>query len=430
MIRYSLSLLLAGFLLFFHEEAKAQSYTSFFTGDTTNSSASPFGGICLMGGATESDDAMRWFLQQANGGDVLVLRTSGSDGYNTYLYSDLGVTVNSVETIVCNDPTCADESYVQQKVAQAEAIWFAGGDQWTYVNYWRGTAIDSLINDGLSNHHLVIGGTSAGMAIQGGAYFSAQNGTVTTATALADPFATVMTVDTAAFIHNDFLENIITDTHYDNPDRKGRHIAFLARLMNSGWMPAGIACDEYTAVCIDINGIARVFGDYPDYDDNAYFIRPNCALTDMQPEQCTSGQPLVWNRNGQALLVYQVKGTTSGANSFDLNDWITGNGGSWWFWSVVNGQVIESSAGAPDCGIANLHESTVNMQVYPNPASDKVYLPLESESVFEGIYTLSGTKLPAERQDKYLDIRQLPAGIYEIRIRTNDLLQYQRLIKQ
>ena len=53
-----------------------------------------------MGGATEDDNAMIWFLERSNGGDILVLRTSGSDGYNNYLFSELGVNVNSVETIV------------------------------------------------------------------------------------------------------------------------------------------------------------------------------------------------------------------------------------------------------------------------------------------------------------------------------------------
>ena len=53
-----------------------------------------------MGGAREDDNAMRWFLKQADGGDILVLRTSGSNGYNDYLYSELQVNVNSVESIV------------------------------------------------------------------------------------------------------------------------------------------------------------------------------------------------------------------------------------------------------------------------------------------------------------------------------------------
>lgn len=423
-------LLFYGFILLSGLVAEAQSYTSYFTGDTTNSSASPYGGICLMGGATENDEAMRWFLQRANGGDILILRTSGSDGYNTYLYSDLGIAVNSVETIVCNDPSCANEPYVQQKVAQAEAIWFAGGDQWTYIDYWRGTAIDSLINENLVNHHLVIGGTSAGMAIQGQASFSAQNGTVTSATALANPYASTVTVDTTAFIRNHFLEQVITDTHYDNPDRKGRHVTFLARLITMDWMPKGIGCDEYTAVCIDTTGIARVFGDYPNYDDNAYFIRPNCALADMLPEQCAAAQPLIWNLNGEALLVYQVKGTMNGANTFDLNDWITGNGGNWLYWSVVNEQVIETNASVPDCGIAGLNEAIENLLLYPNPATEYVCLPLESGECFEGIYTLSGTKLSVDIQDKHMDVRSLPAGMYEIRLQTNGMIQHRRIIKQ
>lgn len=42
-----------------------------------------------MGGATEHDKAMRWFLREANEGDIVVLRASGIDGYNDYFYSEL-----------------------------------------------------------------------------------------------------------------------------------------------------------------------------------------------------------------------------------------------------------------------------------------------------------------------------------------------------
>lgn len=38
----------------------------------------------LAGGGTDNDDAMRWMLTRAKGGDVLVLRASGSNGYNNY----------------------------------------------------------------------------------------------------------------------------------------------------------------------------------------------------------------------------------------------------------------------------------------------------------------------------------------------------------
>ena len=41
--------------------------TSYFTGNTNDTITLPLGGICLMGGATEDDNAMKWFLEQANG---------------------------------------------------------------------------------------------------------------------------------------------------------------------------------------------------------------------------------------------------------------------------------------------------------------------------------------------------------------------------
>lgn len=328
----------------------SQNFTTYFTGNNINLATNPDGGICLMGGATENDEAMKWFLNRCNGGDVLVLRASGSDGYNDYMYSELGVTINSVETIVCHNASAAQESYIHQKIQQAEAIWFAGGDQWNYISYWRDTPVETLINEAITNRNIVIGGTSAGMAIMGGYYFSAQNGTVTSATALNNPYDTRVTVDNSPFLNTPFLQDVITDTHYDNPDRKGRHITFLARIFQDWGIGAkGIACDEYTAVCIDGNGMARVFGEYPEYDDNAYFIQTNCELAEAAPEICTDGQALHWDRENMAIKVYKVKGTLSGENTFDLNDWSTGSGGLWEHWYVENGTLQETVGEAVDC---------------------------------------------------------------------------------
>ena len=39
----------------------AQSYTSYFTGNSTDLEVIPNGGICLMGGSTEDGNGMRWF---------------------------------------------------------------------------------------------------------------------------------------------------------------------------------------------------------------------------------------------------------------------------------------------------------------------------------------------------------------------------------
>jgi cyanophycinase-like exopeptidase len=105
----------------------------------------------------------------------------------------------------------------------------------------------------LQNRNIVIGGTSAEMAILGSHYFSAENGTVTSSAALSNPYAPKATIDSTPFLAINYLENVVTDTHYDDPDRKGRHMVFLARMFQDcGLNALGIACDECTAVLLEL----------------------------------------------------------------------------------------------------------------------------------------------------------------------------------
>lgn len=411
-------LLLLSFL--FPLLSQSQTYTSYLTGNTVDFDTTGQLGICLMGGATEHDSAMVWFLERANHGDVLVLRTSGSDGYNDYMFSQLGVTLNSVETIVCNSAAASNEAYVQQAVQDAEAIWFAGGDQWNYISYWRNTLIEDYINAGIQNKGLVIGGTSAGMAIQGGYYFSAENGTVTSAQALSNPYATNVTVDNEPFLNNPILADVITDTHYDSPDRKGRHLTFLARVaQDDGNFIKGIACNEYTAVCIDENGIASVYGDYPNYDEFAYFLHYNCEASSPYPENCTSGQALNWNVDQSAVKVYKVPGTNSGNNTFDLNSWNVGSGGTWHNWWAENGTFYEA-AGNPVSCLGGLSSQEFDLNIYPNPAADFINLEIQIDS-----YTITNSLGQVIMNAKNLngleslDITGLNQGLYFIECKTH-----------
>lgn len=398
----------------------AQPYTSYFTGNTTNITTMPQGGICMMGGASEHDEAMKWFLLRANGGDILVLRASGSNGYNSYMYSQLGVTVNSVESIVCNSAAASADPYVLQKIAQAEAIWFAGGDQWDYVSYWRNTAVDSLIRDGIQNRNIVIGGTSAGMAILGGLYYTAQNGTVTSSVAMNNPYNSKVTVDSSRFLEVPFLEKVVTDTHYDNPDRRGRHVTFIARAYQDYGVEAiGIACDEYVAVCIDEYGLAKVYGDYPAYDENAYFIRPNCELADNTPETCISGQPLHWYRDSLALIVCNIKGTNTGANTFNLNNWTTA-GGTWQNWWVDQGLLKTGPGVAPNCGPIGF-ESSMENEPCCRLIRDADGFVLESSGCLPEsvqLFTMQGQLVfhSAGSAKSRVMISSYPKGIYILRV--------------
>jgi cyanophycinase-like exopeptidase len=157
-----------------------------------------------MGAAKEQGDVMIWFLDKADGGGVVVLRDSGSDGYNNYFYTDLGVTINSVTTFVIDNSPGAIDSYVLQRVANAEVIWFSGGDKYDCTSYFKDNAMEDALNYFVNTKQGVIGGTSAGLAILGGYYFSPQYGTLTNAVALSNPYHPRVTID-----HDDFLYFLI-----------------------------------------------------------------------------------------------------------------------------------------------------------------------------------------------------------------------------
>lgn len=147
--------------------AASKDYTYYGYGDTTNIIRSTTYGLNLMGGSTDVDEAMLWMAEKANGGDFVVLRTSGRDGYNQYLYdlaASNGVTLDSVETIVLNNRNAAYDSFVLDKVLKAEAVFFAGGDQFLYVDYMKDTPLEDTLNDLISIYNVPIGGTSAGLA--------------------------------------------------------------------------------------------------------------------------------------------------------------------------------------------------------------------------------------------------------------------------
>jgi cyanophycinase-like exopeptidase len=362
----------------------SQSYTSYFTGDTANTDVQPEFGLCLMGGAGENDEAMGWWLEKANGGDVVVIRASGSDGYNDYMYNQLGVDVNSVESIVFNSAEAASDPYVVQQVSNAEAIWMAGGDQYDYIQYWQGTAIEDAINELLNEVGGAVGGISAGMAVLGQGYFSAMNGTTMSDDALEDPFAPQMTIGYNDFLEAPFMENVVTETHFNDPNRirYGRIMAFMARMgFNEGIRPLGMASNEYCAIAIEENGQARAFGEFPDFDDDyIYFLQPNCNEIET-PETIQEGQPLTWNRNNQAVKVYKIPATISGTNYFDVTTFNDGLGGTWEDWYVIDGELsMVGNADNPDCFLG-LPEATENgILLYPNPATHQLILDLQKHN--------------------------------------------------
>jgi cyanophycinase len=176
----------------------------------------------------------------------------------------------------------ANDPYVNDRVAHAEAIFMAGGDQANYANFWRGTALVDSINT-VWTRGGVVGGTSAGCAVLGEFFFGAYQGSVFSNEALSDPYNMYMTMD-RDFLSFPLMKGFITDTHFVPRDRMGRLVGFLGRIITDGWAPSvkGIGVDEATAIVIDAGGKGEVLG-----AGRVYLVEANQA-----PTVCVAGKPL------------------------------------------------------------------------------------------------------------------------------------------
>ena len=188
-------------------------------------------GVVLMGGGTDVDEAFLWQIEKANRGDFVVLRATGTEAYNQWIL-DLsiaaGMELNSVRTILFNSKEASSEPEVLNLIRNAEAIFFAGGDQSDYINLWVGTEVQSILQSKVSSTS--IGGTSAGCAVEGNWVYTGENGSTTSDDALKNPYNRQMTF-APALLNLPFLETFITDTHFVTRDRMGRMLAFTGRII-------------------------------------------------------------------------------------------------------------------------------------------------------------------------------------------------------
>ena len=283
-------------------------------------------GLVLMGGGTDVDAAFQWMCQRAGGGDFVVIRTTGTDAYNPYI-QQLCPQMDSVETIIITSVTGANSAYVSSHIQNAEALWIAGGDQSTYVNTWRGTAVQTGVDFLLNTKQVPVGGTSAGLAVLSQFIYTGELGSVTSSQALANPFHRYVTLDRDLF-QSALGVNKLYDSHFVTRDRMGRSLVFLARIVNNGWatQPRGIGVDEQTAILVTPNGAGTMVG-----TGAAYFLQapgPAQVLADRTPLTYLN------------ISVYKVPQ----GGTFNLSTW-NGTGGVAYTLNVNNGSLTSTQAG-------------------------------------------------------------------------------------
>ena len=302
-------------------------YVSYFRSGTQPTPGGPTTpGLALIGGppdgpSPEVDAAFSWLFAKSGWGRFVVIGADGKDEYDRYIYDHLPPPhPTSVQTLIFQTRDAAFDPAVVETIRHADALFIQGGDQWDYIRLWKDTPVQQAIADVISRG-APVGGSSAGLAVLGEFVFSARNGTVYSREALADPYHERVTLDRILvdsprmdLSPYRYLRNIITDSHFQDRDRMGRLLAFLARLAQDGWTTAGraIAVDEMTAVLVESDGSATVVDNRSASSRGAaYFLS-----TPGPPEVCQPGQPLTYENVSVQRICASDRGAT-----FNLGTW-------------------------------------------------------------------------------------------------------------
>ena len=317
-------------LILIADSAHAASYQYFRTGNKQDVRTKTEGGVAMMGGGTDLDEAFRWLCNKGHGGDFLVLRATGTDAYNSYVNGLC--TANSVATLIIPDRQAASDPAVAEIISQAEVVFIAGGDQSNYIRGWQGTPVQQALNAVIAKGE-PIGGTSAGLAVLGEfVYGSLKDKTdgpdLSSSNVLPNPYFERVTL-VRNFLKIPHLDNLLTDSHFARRDRMGRTLGFLARIMQDGWSqsPREVAIDEKSAVLLEADGTSRVVGN----GKGAYFLRPT-----RPPDVCEENMPLTF----RSISVYRVPED----GHFNFVSW-QGQGGVAYSLSVDGGKIRSTQLG-------------------------------------------------------------------------------------
>lgn len=223
----------------------------------------PQGSLLMMGGGGDVyykgawvEPVYIWFVQRADSGKIINIDVSSvAQGYADDFIS-CGADPASHPMQIATK-TAANDSAIYRELISAQGIFIEGGDQWDYINTWKSTLVEDAIHN-VFNNGGVIGGTSAGLAVQGSVSFSARYGTLHPEDAAYDPYSADMQFE------DNFLQilpGVLTDSHFHPRGRLGRLVPMLARRIQDHKEDLiGIGIDEKTALCLEPDRSGTVYG--------------------------------------------------------------------------------------------------------------------------------------------------------------------------
>ncbi|MEM0962314.1 MAG: Type 1 glutamine amidotransferase-like domain-containing protein [Bacteroidota bacterium] len=287
--------------------------------------------LLLSGGGRAVPDAMAWFVDRVPGGRVVVLDYTDDTAVSSV--NALRSAGADVTYLPVTSTQAANASATLETVRSAGGVFLPGGNQSRYIDLWRGTHLVDAVREVYASGGAV-GGTSAGAMVLGEVVFDASRGSITSRQALHAPAHASLSLTT------DFLrlaDGVLFDTHVFERGRLGRLLGLIARhRADTGEWITGIGIDDGTAIGIDSNGIAEVFG-----EGTVVVMAPdasvNVTVADGQP-LATSAIPVAQFTEGFRFDVSTATliGSPPAASAFSAGD------------VTVSGEVWVDGSSAPD----------------------------------------------------------------------------------
>jgi cyanophycinase len=196
------------------------------------------GALVIVGGAMQSSEIYRRFIELAGGPDAPIVMIPTAGGEEAYDEFYQGLTdwreagARNLILLHTTDPKVADTDAFVAPLLSAHGVFFFGGRQWHLVDAYGGTKTEAAIR-GVLDRGGVIGGSSAGASIQGS--FLVRGDTRSN---------TVMMGDHQRGF--EYLRNVAIDQHVL---RRNRHFD-LIEVVEAHPELLGIGIDENTALVV------------------------------------------------------------------------------------------------------------------------------------------------------------------------------------
>jgi len=297
------------------------------------------GKLLIVGGGGEYSteyawnvQAYQWAVNQAQNKKVAIITHQAQPSDESWLinyFTQLGAV--NVQVFNISSRSIADQQTTYDNLIMNDMVFFKGGDQYNYYSYYKATKTQAAVEHIFSNNG-VICGTSAGMAILSDVIFTAEDGTVYPDECMQNPNNQYIVMA------DDFLNLVngfVFDTHFAERGRMARLVGFMAHWkLNHNQDLVGIGIDDQTALAIDNNLLATVYGTgaaniYKMTNNETFTLSGSKLLTDsLQMTQllqnCTidlnTGQTTGLNNFVQPLITSETGNYTILASAQDALD--------------------------------------------------------------------------------------------------------------